>query len=179
MRARPGYTLVEVVVAMLLAAVMITAVFTVALSSKRSSLKQDSQHMAQASAQGLLKTLSAYITADWTITDPPGPTPYNAGAAKWSLHNALHVTDSHPQGGTWALMPGSHTLVGIAGGQEPDGFLLRLRGSPYFGTVTYCVQWIGCGQCTNNANCAPSTCTAPLGPSCQPTISVKMDWTQP
>lgn len=176
MKARGGYTLVEVVVAMLLAAVMITAIFTVALSNKRSSQVQDNKHMAQTSVHGFLKVLSAYVTADWTTTAIDGPNSLNAGAAKWNLHSAA-ITDS--RGAVWALMPGSHTITGVAGGADPDGFLARLRGAPYNGTLTYCVQWLGCGQCTNNTSCAAGTCTPPLGPTCQPSISVNMGWTQP
>lgn len=183
MKARGGYTLVEVIVAMLLAAVMITAIFTVALSNKRSSQVQDNKHMAQVSAHGFIKVLSAYVTADWqqsAVAAPnqiKGPNSLNAGMATWNLHSS--AIEDVTQGAVWALMPGSHTIRGFAAGSDPEGFLARLRGPPYNGTLTYCVQWIGCAQCSNNTNCSPGTCTPPLGPTCQPQISVEAKWTQP
>ena len=176
MKARGGYTLVEVVVAMLLAAVMITAVFTVALSNKRSSQKQDSQHMAQASTHGFLKVLSAYVTASYTGAQATmGPN--SRGTNSWSL-DGLDYEDVG-RAGAWALAPGSHTIKGRPAGLDPEGFLPRLREAPYLGTLTYCVQWIGCGQCTNSTACAPNSCTPPLGPTCQPNITVTTGWTQP
>jgi prepilin-type N-terminal cleavage/methylation domain-containing protein len=175
MRARRGYTLVEVVVAMLLAAVMITSVFTVALSNKRSNLKQDSQAMAQASSQSVLKMLSAYVTADWTQSVVPGPN--SRGTNSWSLDGDDYEDVTRP--GAWALAPGSHTIKGKSSGLDPDGLLPRLRGDPYKGTLTYCVQWLNCPQCTNNASCVPGSCTPPLAATCQPSITVTADWIQP
>jgi hypothetical protein len=165
-----------VVVAMLLAAVMITSVFTVALSNKRSGHKQDSQVMAQASTQGVMKILSTYVTADWNQTVVSGPNP--RGTNSWSLDGQDYIDDDRP--GVWALAPGSHTIKGQPGGLDPDGLLPRLRGDPYKGSLIYCVQWLNCPQCTSFPDCRTTgTCTPPLASTCQPSITVTTGWTQP
>ena len=182
MKVRAGYTLVEVVVSMLISAVIITSVFTVALTSKRGGMKADSQMIASSSSQSVAKMLANYVTADWLQTAIPvanqiqGPNSANAGMATWYLDGPNYQDD---RGAVWALAPGSHTITGKLGGNDPDGFLPRLRGTIYNGTLTYCVQWIGCADCTNNVSCAAGTCTPPLGATCQPNISVTANWSQP
>ena len=59
-----GYTLVEVVVAMLLSAIMISAVFRVALTgSTQTSSRGDCQVAAAQAAQALLQRLKNYVAA--------------------------------------------------------------------------------------------------------------------
>jgi len=168
MKVRRGYTIVEVVVAMLISAVMITAIFSVALSSKRSGMMADSKMIASSSSQSVAKLLANYMTANWTQTVVPGPN--TRGTNTWSL-DGLDYTDVG-RAGAWALAPGSHIITGKSNGTDPEGLFPRIRGA-YGGTLTYDVQWPSCAQC------GASSCTPPLGATCQPNINVTTSWSQP
>jgi|GEM_PF-3972574 len=166
MKVRQGYTLVEVVVAMLLSAVMITSVFTVALSNKHGGLMLDSKLAAGNAAQTVVKMLGNYVTADPTQTFVAGPTcvpgpnpPCTPGPASWSV-TGYYYTDS--QGSAWALWPGSHTITGSA--NNPGGLLPTMPN----GSVTYFVAW--------PAGCSMSF---PLPPSCTPSMNVTVNWPSP
>lgn len=73
-----GFSLAEVMVGMLLAAIMVTAVFTVALTVKRGVSRSDNRSAANNAARLLLEELKNYQTADQTAGLGP-----NAGA--WSF----------------------------------------------------------------------------------------------
>ncbi|MCX5793952.1 MAG: prepilin-type N-terminal cleavage/methylation domain-containing protein [Elusimicrobia bacterium] len=166
MKVRQGYTLVEVVVAMLLSAVMITAIFTLALSSKRTGLNSDRRQAANVASQSVVKLLANYVTADPTASiDGPNAAANGSGAASWRLDGPNYKDSA---GAVWALWPGSHTITG--NNSNPGGLFPLLYQAPYNGKVTY---WVGWGSC----NCTTSSCTPPLAATCQPQINVTVDWT--
>lgn len=115
-----GYTLVEVMVAMLLTSIMVTSVFSVALTVKTGGNKGESKIKAAAGAKMVAALLKNYVTAESgaaSTTLIPGPC---AGATNnWSM-SCNGIVDSCPGGGSscYALAPGTHTLSGVMGDFE-------------------------------------------------------------
>ena len=178
MKVRQGYTLVEVVVAMLLSAVMITSVFTVALSNKQSGLMMDNKLAAGSAAQTVVGLLGNYMTADPTQMMVAGPTcvasngpppQYQSGPPRclpgpnsWSL-TSYYYSDSYngvANSPAWALAPGSHTITGNT--TNNPGGLLPLVPS---GSVIYFVSWpAGCYPPPIPATCTPQTTVTVITP---------------
>ncbi|MDP3544228.1 MAG: prepilin-type N-terminal cleavage/methylation domain-containing protein [Elusimicrobiota bacterium] len=119
-RGNAGYTLVEVMVAMLLTSIMVTSVFSVALTVKTGGSKGESKIKAAAGAKMVAALLKNYVTAETgaaSTTLIPGPC---AGAANnWSI-SCNGIVDACPLGGSdcYALAPGTHTLTGVMGDFE-------------------------------------------------------------
>jgi prepilin-type N-terminal cleavage/methylation domain-containing protein len=165
MKGRKGYTLTEVVVAMLLSAVMITSVFTVALSNRQSGLNLDQRLAGGGAAQAVVGILGNYMTADPTqsmVAGPtclPGPPPAcNPGPNSWSLTGNYYSDYYNGTAGStaWALAPGSHTITGNPT-NNPGGLLP----SDPTGQVIYFVSW------------TPASCsTPPVATTCTPQINV-------
>ncbi|MDX6770257.1 MAG: type II secretion system protein [Elusimicrobiota bacterium] len=139
---RAGYTLVEVVIAVLLTSIMVTSVFSVALTSKQGGGKSDRRLVAAQAAKRMTSQLRNFVTgcdcnattgvcsaASCTIQ---GPTP-RAGVASWYLNDPTNaVNDS--RGDVWALASGVHTITGT--GVLPAWFLA----APFNGSVQYTVD---------------------------------------
>ncbi len=147
--ARKGFTLIEVVVSMLLSAVMISAVFSVALSSKQTSARSDRRLAAAQAAQSMMQRLKNYVTSDPASIAILGPTP-RPGAASWYLNNPPSVVDS--LGDVYALQPGTHIITGTATDVIPTAL------AAYGGKVTYVVA---------------------AAPNSQLTITVSASWNEP
>lgn len=120
-RGDAGYTLVEVMVAMLLTSIMVTSVFSVALTVKTGGNKGESKIKAAAGARMVAALLKNYVTAETgavSTTVIPGPC---VGAANnWSI-SCNGIVDACPGGGgsdCYALAPGTHTLTGVMGDFE-------------------------------------------------------------
>jgi type II secretory pathway pseudopilin PulG len=165
MKVRSGQTLVEVVVSMLLSCVMITAVFTVALSNKSSGLQADNRAQAATVSQSLLKVLANYVTADPGIQLNIIPGPNCSPAMNCSANQASWSLNGDSQAPGWALNQGRHNVTGFPG-------------MPPSGTVYYDVSWSGGAGClgggqTNNGP------TIPVPEYCQPNIQVTVNWTGP
>lgn len=113
--SKEGYTLVEVMVAMLLTSIMVTSVFSVALTVKTGGGKGESKMKAAAMTRQISAVLKNYVTAEtgaastFTIPGPCG-----GAANNWSM-TCNGITDTCPGGGTscYALAPGTHTLSGV------------------------------------------------------------------
>lgn len=141
---RAGYTLVEVVIALLLSSVMVTAVFSVALTSKQGGGKSDRKLVASQASKRVTAALRNYVTgcscdattgfcgADCGFAGFEGPTP-RVGVASWYFNDPGNaVNDS--RGDVWALASGVHNITGT--GVLPQWFL----NAPYNGYVSYSVN---------------------------------------
>jgi len=121
MRGQDGYTLLEVVVSILLTAVMVAAIMSVALSSKRGSVKNDRKIIANEAGRQLAARLRGYVTADAAQSTVPGP---GVGAGGWKLPG-----DSQ----SYALSCADHSLDNSASNLLPAWFAQP----PYNATVSY------------------------------------------
>ena len=152
-RVQAGYTLVEVVVAMLITAVIVTSVFSAAVTAKSGTGKNDRRLLASQAARNLSATLKLYVTGcscDFTTgvcdaascADIPGPNPGNAANA-FSLTDdtktpPIHDScDSSCSGGAncYALKLGAHCVTGLL----PGWF----EAAPYNARVRYTVTQSG------------------------------------
>ncbi|MFI5360459.1 MAG: prepilin-type N-terminal cleavage/methylation domain-containing protein [Elusimicrobiota bacterium] len=180
---RAGYTLVEVMIAMLISAVMVTAVMGAAMTASQSGGTAMhkllfNQVTAQLSAQ-----VKGYVTACGCLkstgfcpspqcADPGinGPNTANAGAAQWYMNGAdgnIIDSASAPNNGVagapqdvWALSCGTHHFIT----HNPP---TTLEAPPYDGYVEYWVTFPG--GCTPNI---PANTDAP-------SISFQASWVEP
>ncbi|MDD5656527.1 MAG: type II secretion system protein [Elusimicrobia bacterium] len=181
---RRAYTLVEVVIAILLSTVMISAVLSVGLSNKSSGGKLDRRLVASQAEHSTLQLLKNYVTADpfsgyslsSSIAGPNGGG--SAGPCGWTLDKGDLVDDyggACPVSGCcWALAPGVHGITGAAG--KPGLVPPLIFAPPYNGTLSYDVTWLKAGVvnpggCYNPPNPIPSDCT--------PEVKVSVDWSEP
>lgn len=173
MKTRGGYTLVEVVVAMLLAAIMVTSVFSVALTGKAGGVKSDRRLVAAQAAKSLQQKLASYVCSDPSNALIAGPSAGPAcamGLCSWSL-NVNGYTDS--------LGSASNPVYALAPAAAPNEHVITGPGipppeisaaAPYYGKVSYSVTW-------------PTGCytlpTSPIAATCQPQIKVSVNWSEP
>ena len=126
-----GYTLVEVMVAMLLTSIMVTSVFSVALTVKAGGSKGESKIKAAAGARMVAALLKNYVTGDPASTVIPGP---GARPNSWSM-TGNGITDACActscAANCYALAHGTHTLTGVMGAFE---------GPPWNARVSYYVD---------------------------------------
>lgn len=146
---RAGYTLVEVVIATLLTAVMVTSVFSVALTSKQGGGKADRKLVAAQTAKRMTAGLKNFVTgcscdatsgvcgADCGLAGFLGPTP-RAGVASWYLNDPTNANAQNriidSRGDVWALASGVHNVTG------PGAIPAWFQAAPYNGYVTYSVD---------------------------------------
>ncbi len=138
-----GYTLVEVIVAMLISCIMVTAMFSVALTQKAGSGKSDRKMLANQGMSQVSAMLKGYVTG--CGCDPNtgvcngggdcdtllGPNKANGGVATWYLNGSGgNISDS--MGNVYALTYGVHTLTGVLPGW--------LEAAPYNARVSYTVS---------------------------------------
>ncbi|MCM2303241.1 MAG: prepilin-type N-terminal cleavage/methylation domain-containing protein [Elusimicrobia bacterium] len=119
-RGDAGYTLVEVMVAMLLTSIMVTSVFSVALTVKTGGNKGESKIKAAAGARMVAALLKNYVTAEaGTASTTLIPGPCQGAANNWSI-SCNGIVDACPGGGSncYALAQGTHTLTGVMGDFE-------------------------------------------------------------
>ncbi|MDE2143607.1 MAG: prepilin-type N-terminal cleavage/methylation domain-containing protein [Elusimicrobia bacterium] len=150
-RAFLGYTLVEVIVAMLISCVMVTAMFAVALSTKRATGKSDRHLIAAQAARQITSQLKSYVTgcgcstaANGTCSSTnndcsfmTGPNTCRSGVATWYIGcptaTPTPIVDS--RGDVYALSAGLHVVTGLL----PAWF----EAAPYNATVQYTVTIVG------------------------------------
>jgi len=163
--AANGFTLVEVMVAMLLTSIMVTSVFSVALTAKTGGGKGEAKIKAGAGARQVAALLKNYVTAETGTVSTSGPNaiegPCTTATNNWSI-TCNGIVDSCPGGGSscYALAAGTHTLTGVMGNFEgaptpanPEGRNAR---------VSYHVDW---SQMVNGR---------PV-----PQVSITTNWTEP
>lgn len=157
-RYSSGYTLIEVMVAMLLTSVMVTSVFSVALTVKTGGNKGERKMKAAAGARLVASQLKNFVTGDPANTVIPGP---GTGTNKWSMTGGT-VTDACActacAANCYALAPGSHTLTGILNA--------TFEGAPFNARVIYFVT--ATDTITDGVN------TRPI-----PSVSITTTWTDP
>jgi Tfp pilus assembly protein PilV len=171
-----GYSLVEVIVAMLISCIMVTAVMGVAVTSKQGSGKSMHRMMFDQGIAQLSAEVKQYVTACGCLKSTGscpapnctmilGPNTNNAGVATWYLNGASGSTASgsagvmtDTQGNVWALACGNHTITGV---------VPTLEAAPYNGSITYNVTYSG--GCSAN----PPTSTD------VPTVTYSANWTEP
>lgn len=129
-------------VAVLLTSIMVTSVFSVALTSKQGGGRMDRRLVAAQAAKRMTSQLRNFVTGcdcnastgvcsavSCTIA---GPTP-RAGVASWYLNDAANeIYDD--RGDVWALAAGAHTITGT--GVLPAWFLA----APYNASIVYTVD---------------------------------------
>jgi len=136
---------------MLLTSIMVTSVFSVALTVKTGGTKGERKIKAAAGARQIAAVLKNYVTGDPTSTLILGPGT-GAGAASWSMDsggvNDLSCVNCY------ALTAGSHTLTGVL----PASF----EAAPFNARVIYFVS------VTDTVNGRPV-----------PSVSITTTWTDP
>ncbi len=160
-RNASGFTLVEVMVAMLLTSIMVTSVFSVALTAKTGGSKGEGKIKAGAGARQISALLKNYVTAETgtaSTTDIPGPC--GGATNNWSI-TCNGIVDSCPGGGSscYALAAGTHTLTGVMGDFELDP---SVNPAGRNARVSYHVDW---SQMVNGR---------PV-----PQVSITTNWTEP
>jgi len=171
-----GFSLVEVMVAMLIGSVMVTAVLGISVTAKSGGAKSTHRQMFDQGIAQLSAELKQYVTAcgckkssgDCSLPAGGcsmvlGPNTNNAGIATWYLNGAAgaagNISDS--MGNVWALACGAHTIRGV---------VPTLEAAPYNGAITYTVLgWPSGAACT---------ATAP-GNNDTPAITFTANWTEP
>ncbi len=154
-RSDSGYTLVEVMVAMLLTSVMVTSVFSVALTVKTGGSKGERKIKASSGAKQIAAVLKNYVTGDPLTLTIPGP---GTGPNSWSMDgnvgNGVGLIDDTSCTDCYALTTGAHPLRNIL----PAEF----EASPYFAQLTYTVT------VTDTVNGRPV-----------PSVTITTTWTEP
>lgn len=117
---------------MLLTSVLVTSVFSVALTSKTSDVRNDRKVIAAEAARRVTSQLRNYVSGDKTL----GGWAAGPGNNTWGMAYD-GVTHTPPAGcapAGYALCTGSHTLSGLA------IMPVELSASPYNGVLTYHVD---------------------------------------
>lgn len=178
-----GNTLIEVSVAMFLAAIIASSVFSIALTGKRDSGRGLRKIAAGQAARQMSAQLKNFVTADNAQVTIGGPTGGPAaGAASWQWSNTTTFQDdcgtcatpsNVPSGsvcpaGTcsfpsscYALSAGSHTIKGFLPGW--------LTIAPYCATITYFVV---------NKSAGAIPCGTLGSGNCEPLVNVNVQWNE-
>ena len=158
-RRRGGFTMIEVVISILLTATLVSAVFSVALSTQKSSGKADRKMLAGQAHRQLTSALKGYMGARTNLASTNsvgiyGPNTYYRGNTiqSWNIHTPGVQTDS--AGDVYALSPFpnagtvTHTLTCIAApGSDAGCFLPKImRDPPVSATISYTVNVPGANQ---------------------------------
>jgi prepilin-type N-terminal cleavage/methylation domain-containing protein len=120
-RRQEGFTLVEIMIATLLIAIMTTGLCSVALNSRKGVGPAKRKIAAAEAGRRLLEQLKGYVTADKDSGDLPGP---GAGSKGWTL-------PGESCGDCFALSAGTHEL-------DP-GIWLPSDLASYNGKISYAV----------------------------------------
>lgn len=102
-----GFTLAEVVIALLVAAMAVMAMFSVILSTFVTSAKADKKQEGMLLMRGAAETLRAYVSADPANTDPELMLP-GTPVGHWSAET----------GAGWSLAAGAHNISSLLSGTK-------------------------------------------------------------
>jgi prepilin-type N-terminal cleavage/methylation domain-containing protein len=172
---RRGFTLIEIMVSMILTAIVVSAVFSIALSTRRAGTKADRRQLATHAEKSVAAALRAFVTGDSTATVIQGPNAANSN--RWSIDvpnvqqdyvscsldpTTGALTIGARQATAFALATGTHCLVCVAAAGADGGCFLpkELRVPPFNGYVSYTVSG------------AAATTGAP-------TVAISVQWREP
>lgn len=131
-RKRQGFTLVETLVAVLLIAIVVTSVFSLALSSKVASRKTGRRSEALYYTRVAMEKLKAYVTVQDPLANPSIATRGPNGG--WSIPEDSCSGCGTAVGACWALQACQHDLTQLlparlrnAPGDSPPGVTMTLR----------------------------------------------------
>ena len=189
-----GYSLVEVVVAMLISCVMLTAVMGVAVTAKQGGGKSMHRLAFDQGISQLSAELKSYVTAcgcradtgacpGGGLCDDPGingPNTNRAGVAQWYINGApgagttgklIDTYNGSAGADVWALACGDHVITGLF---PPPPSPLALESAPYGGSIKYTVGWPDI-----NAAGVGSCAVGLPGINDAPTIKFMANWSEP
>jgi type II secretory pathway pseudopilin PulG len=185
-----GYTLVEVVVAMLISCVMVTAVMGVAITAKQSSgPKNFRQILANQAIAQLSGQLKGYVTGCGCLcaqngtcdatkcADPAlcaggkglnGPNSNNTCNATWYLNGSVGAADP-TTGAPQSIMDSQLNAWALASGPHTLSHVVpAIEAPPFSGNISYTVSW------------PPGSCAGGYpGPTDIPTIAFTAKWNEP
>ncbi len=116
---RAGYTLLEVLIALVIVCVIVVSSFSVTLVSRQNRGRIDRRTAAALATREVAQKLKMFVTADRTLAHGP-----DAGVDGWSLHG--------DRCNCYALADGQHNL-------DPAVWMPSLAAAPYNGTISYTV----------------------------------------
>ena len=140
-KQRPGQALVEVTIAMLIAAMTTMSVFSVVLSATVSQGKADKREAAALILKQAQETLKSYVSVDPLITNiVPGVSPAKPGSPVSPAGAGRWYYDDYVLNGGWALGAGYHNITRLIS-SHPASDAFPLAG----GTMSYMVTDYNCG----------------------------------
>lgn len=149
-----GYTLLEVVVSLLLSAIMVGAVMSVALTAKHGSVKSDNKTIAAQETRRLSAELKAFVTsyydystAGWSanVGSIGGPAnPGTPGTASWQWASMTGADGANPISDSCRLAPtynSSPPCYALAAGVHNLTNYMKpeFEGAPTLASATYSV----------------------------------------
>lgn len=158
LKSAKGFTLVETLVATLLIAIVVTSVFSLALTSKGASVKTGRREQALFYSRKAMEKLKAYVTGDQDFA-AAGPNYAQNPSKPWAIAEDA-CTGCGGQGQCWALDPNcTHDLTLL--------LPTKLRDAPVTMTLGYVV--------TND----PVGCVDRTGPTpCRKQVQFSVNWQQ-
>ena len=158
LNSRKGFTLVETLVAVLLIAIVVTSVFSLALTSKGASVKTGRREQALFYTRKAMEKLKAYVTGDQDFA-AAGPNRARDQSKPWAMPEDA-CGGCGGAGQCWALDPNcTHDLTQLL----PQ----KLRDAPVTMTLGYVV--------TND----PAGCVDRVGPTpCRKQVRFTVNWEQ-
>jgi hypothetical protein len=181
-----GYTLIEICISLLISAVMVGAVFSMALTVKTGNIKSDHKVIAASAERELSTQLSAFVSTYWDYctsnwaaggsSEIRGPAS-NAGAG---TNSWVWANTPSPWGGTVAdsvsapaSCPGLYALCAGAGGAAQTHTLTNYL-PPWFEAAPYSARASYTVTATPPAPGCPNT-----GRLTSPQVGVSVTWNEP
>ena len=131
---RKGFTLVEIVIAILISAMVAMATFSIFTSTAVGHKRSTKKELASLAIRMVSEQLKAYVTSDNSNFLPQRPN------NNWRLCNHLNQCDTY---NGWALQSGTHNITSFL---NTDPFLRELcNGNISNCSFTYTVTNFNCG----------------------------------
>ncbi|MBI3547433.1 MAG: type II secretion system protein [Elusimicrobia bacterium] len=148
-----GFTLAEVMIAILLTAIVVTSVFGVCITAKQTSTRYDKKIVAKNAAQQVLAKLENYVAAandsSASVLELSGPN-QACGACGATSTWTLPIPSDVCGGCVHALASGAHTVTTLL----PSKYQV----SPYSMTMTYTVTDLNGGLACSGGDSTGKAC---------------------